>query len=99
MLDRRITSRASAYRALRGDGEGAGPADGQAFRDTGVTPGKTKVKKRRPELEKREKEPKPPGRRKERAREIKELQRALNTFTEKYLDSLPPLEVDGKKGT
>jgi len=28
----------------------------------------------------------------------KALQRALNTFTEKYLDGLPPLEVDGKKG-
>jgi peptidoglycan hydrolase-like protein with peptidoglycan-binding domain len=30
---------------------------------------------------------------------IKALQRALNAFTEKYLDGLPPLEVDGKKGT
>ena len=30
---------------------------------------------------------------------IKALQRALNTFTEKFLKGLPPLEVDGKKGT
>ena len=30
---------------------------------------------------------------------VKALQRALNKFTEKYLDGLPPLEVDGKKGT
>ena len=29
---------------------------------------------------------------------IKALQRALNSFTEKYLDGVPPLEVDGKKG-
>jgi peptidoglycan hydrolase-like protein with peptidoglycan-binding domain len=29
---------------------------------------------------------------------VKALQRALNSFTEKYLDGVPPLEVDGKKG-
>jgi peptidoglycan hydrolase-like protein with peptidoglycan-binding domain len=29
---------------------------------------------------------------------VKALQRELNRFTEKYLDGLPPLEVDGKKG-
>jgi hypothetical protein len=30
---------------------------------------------------------------------VKALQRALNKFSEKYLDGLVPLEVDGKKGT
>ena len=82
------------------DGEGAGPADGQAFRDTEVTPGKPKDKKRRPELEKKEKkETKAPSdKRKERVG-IKALQRALNRFTGKYLEGLPPLMVDGKKGT
>lgn len=62
-----------------------------------LTPGKKKDKKRRPELEKEEKK-EPSDKPKERVG-IKALQRALNTFTEKYLDGLPPLEVDGKKGT
>ena len=62
-----------------------------------LTPGKKKDKKRRPELEKKEKK-EPSDKPKERVG-IKALQRALNTFTEKYLDGLPPLEVDGKKGT
>jgi peptidoglycan hydrolase-like protein with peptidoglycan-binding domain len=30
---------------------------------------------------------------------VKALQRALNRFSEKYLDGLAPLQVDGKKGT
>jgi peptidoglycan hydrolase-like protein with peptidoglycan-binding domain len=57
-----------------------------------VTPGKKKDKKRRPELEKE------PSKKPQERVGIKALQRALNTFTEKYLDGLPPLEVDGKKG-
>ena len=40
-----------------------------------------------------------PGRKPAERKGVKALQRALNHFTEKYLDGLAPLEVDGKKGT
>ncbi len=55
--------------------------------------GKKDDKKRRPELEKDD-----PKQESQRVG-VKALQRALNAFTEKYLEGLPPLEVDGKKGT
>ena len=48
---------------------------------------------------KRDPEPKDDPEPKTQPAAVKALQRALNVFTEKYLDGLPPLEVDGKKGT
>ena len=67
-----------------------------------VTPGKTKDKKEHKKhdekhdkkQDKKQDHPEGPP----QGAGVKTLQRALNAFTEKYLDGLPPLEVDGKKG-
>jgi hypothetical protein len=62
-----------------------------------VKPGKKPASKptKKPGHEAEKKHPEPPPQR----AGIKALQRVLNAFTEKYLDGLVPLEVDGKKGT
>ena len=66
---------------------------------TGTLPSKTRHV-RKPPRERDEKRPKHPKRDRPQSRPgVKALQRLLNRFTEKYLDGLPALEVDGKKGS